>query len=196
MKKLSCSTKEFFSDGLQNHVRSSSLHVIQFITTDTLHSRGCSHFTTPTVTWQVEFIASFHHFRISYNSQVNLHCSFSNSHNTQVCSDGWSRFEDTTTYWNVGQRAYCPWPPWGTFLTISPKFHARVLVAVDMEFHPSRFSWRGWVRDCTATYSKQAVIGDKLLVVNDQQVCQWCQIYSLWRSQRHVLLICLTIWKN
>jgi len=104
-----------------------------------------------------------------------------------VCSGSWSRFQDTGTYWNTGQSAYCPWPPWVTFLQITPKFHARV-VAVCIEFHPCRLG--------LAAYSKEAVIGDKLLVVNDQQVCQWCQSYSLWCSQRHTLWICLTIWKN
>ena len=56
-----------------------SLHGISGTENDTIecHSRDCSHFTTPVVTWQVEFIVSFHHFRISYTSSLTLHCSFS-----------------------------------------------------------------------------------------------------------------------
>ena len=89
---------------------------------------------------------------------ITLHWHFTspspNSHNAQVCSGSWLWFENTSTYWNVGQSAYCPWPPWGTFVQISPKFHGRVLVSVDMEFNPSWCSWRGCVSGCASTYSK------------------------------------------
>jgi len=47
----------------------------------------------------------------------------------QVCSGSWARFENGATYWNAGQRAYCPGPPRGMFLQIwaSCTFHGNVL---------------------------------------------------------------------
>ena len=47
----------------------------------------------------------------------------------QVSSGSWARFENEATYWNAGQRAYCPGPPRGTFLQISASctFHDNVL---------------------------------------------------------------------
>jgi len=47
----------------------------------------------------------------------------------QVCSGSWARFENEATYWNAGQRAYCPGPPRGMFLQISASctFHGNVL---------------------------------------------------------------------
>ena len=47
----------------------------------------------------------------------------------QVCCGSWARFENEATYWNAGQRAYCPGPPRGTFLQISASctFHDNVL---------------------------------------------------------------------
>ena len=46
-----------------------------------------------------------------------------------MCSGSWARFENEATYWNAGQRAYCPGPPRGTFLQISVSctFHDNVL---------------------------------------------------------------------
>ncbi len=46
-----------------------------------------------------------------------------------MCSGSWARFENEATYWNAGQRAYCPGPPRGMFLQISASctFHVNVL---------------------------------------------------------------------
>jgi hypothetical protein len=46
-----------------------------------------------------------------------------------VCFGSWARFENEASYWNAGQRAYCPGPPRGMFLQISASctFHGNVL---------------------------------------------------------------------
>ena len=46
------------------------------------------------------------------------------------------------------------------------------LVGVGMEFDPSRMIITGLRPGCAAAYSKQIAIGDQLLAVNGQHVCQ------------------------
>jgi hypothetical protein len=62
------------------------------------------------------------------------------------------------------------------------------LVGVGMEFDPSRMIITGLRPGCAAAYSKQIAIGDQLLAVNGQHVCQWFQIYSLLCCQKACFL--------